>query len=229
MTRIGLIEDNLDYRAEVAFHLRRSGFEIALESDGRNIDAQLAHCLCDLLVLDLGLPVEDGLTIARRLRQKQPSLGIVMLTARGILHDRLSGLEQGADAYLVKPVDMRELVATLRSVQRRLAVVAPPSEAWSLNPNTLSIGSPSGEIVAVTATEMDLLKCLATAAPSPASREALAAAMGHPEFDFDYRRLEVAFSRLRKKLEGALAEESPIRAARGRGYVFAAPIRVVAQ
>jgi DNA-binding response OmpR family regulator len=229
MIRIGLIEDNLDYRTEVAFHLRRAGFEIALESDGVGIDAQLADYPCDLLVLDLGLPAEDGLVIARRLRQQQPALGIVMLTARGSLDDRLSGLEEGADAYLVKPVDMRELVATLHSVQRRLTVAALPSDTWLLNPNTLSIGSPSGELVALTATEMDLLKCLTKAAPEPVSRETLAAAMSHPEPDFDYRRLEVAFSRLRKKIVTATTGESPIRSARGRGYVFAAPIRVLAQ
>ena len=81
MTRVGLIEDNLDYRAEVAFHLQRNGFEIALENDGTSIDTQLAACPCNLLVLDLGLPVEDGL---------------VMLTARGSLDDRLAGLEEGA-------------------------------------------------------------------------------------------------------------------------------------
>ncbi len=227
MTRVGLVEDNLDYRAEVAFHLRRAGFEITLESDGIGIDAQLADCPCDLLVLDLGLPTEDGLVIAQRLRQQQPGLGIVMLTARGSLDDRLSGLEGGADAYLVKPVDMRELVATLHSVQRRLIAAAPPSETWSLASDTLSIHSPAGEAVALTATEMDLLKCLAAAAPEPVSREALAAAMGHTEPDFDYRRLEVAFSRLRKKIETATAGESPVRAARGRGYVFAAPVRLL--
>jgi DNA-binding response OmpR family regulator len=229
MIRVGLVEDNLDYRAEVAFHLKRNGFEIALESDGVGIDAQLAHCPCDLLVLDLGLPVEDGLLIARRLRRQQPGLGIAMLTARGSLDDRLSGLEGGADAYLVKPVDMRELAATLHSVQRRLIAAGLPTEAWSLTPSTLSIGSPAGVAIPLTATEMDLLKCLAAAAPEPVVREALAAAMGHTEPDFDYRRLEVAFSRLRKKIETATAGESPIRAARGRGYVFAAPMRVVAQ
>jgi len=229
MTRVGLVEDNLDYRAEVAFHLRRAGFEIALESDGVGIDAQLADSPCDLLVLDLGLPVEDGLVIARRLRRRQPGMGIIMLTARGSLDDRLSGLEEGADAYLVKPVDMRELVGTLHSVQRRLTAAAPLSEAWSLAPDTLSIRSPAGEAIALTATELDLLKCLAAAAPKPVAREALAAAMGHPEPDFDYRRLEVAFSRLRKKIETASAGESPIRAARGRGYVFAAPVRLLSR
>ena len=178
-------------------------------------------------MLDLGLPVEDGLVIAHRLRQQQPGLGIVILTARGSLDDRLAGLEEGADAYLVKPIDMRELVATLHSVRRRQTAAASPSEAWSLTPDTLSIRSPAGDAIALTATEMDLLKCLAAAAPEPVSREALAAAMGHPEPDFDYRRLEVAFSRLRKKIETATAGESPIRAARGRGYVFAAPVRLL--
>jgi len=76
---------------------------------------------------------------------------------------------------------------------------------------------------------MDLLKCLAATAPEPVSRESLAAAMGHAEPDFDYRRLEVAFSRLRKKIETATAGESPIRAARGRGYVFAAPVRLLSR
>ncbi len=227
MTRVGLIEDNLDFRTEVAFHLRRAGFDIALESDGSDIDAQLAEFPCNLLVLDLGLPVEDGLAIARRVRRQQPGLGIVMLTARGSLDDRLSGLEEGADAYLVKPVDMRELVATLHSVQRRLTVEAAPTATWRLTPDTLSISPPAGEAIALTATEMDLLKRLVAAAPEPVSRESLAVAMGHPEPDFDYRRLEVVFSRLRKKIETATAGESPIRAARGRGYVFAAPVRVV--
>ncbi len=229
MTRVGLVEDNLDFRTEVAFHLRRNGFEVALESDGSDIDVQLAAYPCELLVLDLGLPVEDGLDIARRLRRQHTGLGIVMLTARGSLDDRLAGLEEGADAYLVKPVDMRELVATMHSVQRRLAVPALTTESWSLIPDILSICSPAGKVVTVNATEMDLFKCLAKAAPEPVSREALAAAMGHPEPDFDYRRLEVAFSRLRKKIETATDSESPIRAARGRGYVFAAPIRVVVQ
>lgn len=231
MTRIGLIEDNLDYRAEVAFHLRRSGFEIALESDGRNIDAQLAHCPCDLLVLDLGLPVEDGLTIARRLRQKQPSLGIVMLTARGSLHDRLSGLEQGADAYLVKPVDMRELLATLRSVQRRLLPgMLPgiqPDSVWTLLPTSLSLRAPDGAVIDLTTMEFQLLKCLAAAAPEPVERAALVAAIGYSPFDFIERRLEVAFSRLRRKIEGQVIGSAPtIRALRHRGYVFAAPIVV---
>ena len=207
--------------------MRREGFDIAFECDGHDIDRTLAEHPCDLILLDLGLPDEDGLVIASRLRQQQPALGIVMLTARANVNDRLAGLEGGADAYLVKPVDMRELAATLRSVHRRLATAAPPAEAWTLAPATLSLFTPAGNTVALTVAEMILLKCLAAAAaPEPVSREALAAAMGQPQPDFDYRRLEVAFSRLRKKIDSASAGESPIRSARSRGYVFAAPIRV---
>lgn len=228
MIRIGLIEDNLDYRAEVAFHLRRGGFEIALESDGVDLDAQLADCPCDLLLLDLGLPAEDGLLIARRLRRQQPGLGIVMLTARSGLDDRLAGLEEGADAYLVKPVDMREMIATLRSVLRRLAPSAQAelaAPAWTLLPAALTLRSPDGHLISLTAMELDLLKCLAAAAPEPAGREALAAAIGHVHPDFDDRRIEVAFSRLRRKIEVPAGNPAPlIRALRHRGYVFAAPI-----
>lgn len=228
MIRVGLIEDNLDFRAEVAFHLRRAGFDIVLESDGSGIDVQLAEHPCDVLVLDLGLPAEDGLIIARRLRRQRPGLGIVMLTARGSLDDRLSGLEEGADAYLVKPVDMRELVVTLQSVRRRLSASPDqPAKAWTLTPSTLTLQSPTGVSTALTLTEMELLKCMATAAPEFVSREALAAAMGHPEPDFDYRRLEVAFSRLRKKLDTAQPGEVVIRSARGRGYIFAAQLLTV--
>ena len=227
MIRIGLIEDNIDYRDNLAFFLRREGFDIAFECDGHEIDRTLTAHPCDLILLDLGLPDEDGLVIASRLRQQQPALGIVMLTARASVNDRLAGLEGGADAYLVKPVDMLELAATLRSVHRRLATAAPPAEAWTLAPATLSLFTPAGIAVTLTAAEMILLKCLAAAAPEPVSREALAAAMGQPQPDFDYRRLEVAFSRLRKKIDTALAGESPIRSARGRGYVFAAPVRLL--
>lgn len=228
MIRIGLIEDNEDFRAELRFHLARAGFAIVLEGDGGDIDAQLAHSPCDLLVLDLGLPAEDGLSIARRLRAAQPGLGIVMLTARGGLDDKLTGLAEGADAYLAKPVDMRELAAVLHSVHRRLAAAPGPDVSalgWTLKASTLTLESPDGVEIGLTATEADLLGRLAESAPESVSREALAAAMGHPELDFDYRRLEVAFSRLRRKIEAAVPECNVVRAAWGRGYLFAAPIQ----
>ena len=240
MMRVGLVEDNADFRAELAFHLKRAGMDVVFENDGFGLDQQLDAAGCDVLVLDLGLPTEDGLQIAQRLRQRQLPLGIVMLTARAALDDRLHGLEQGADAYLVKPVDMRELVATLKAVHRRLpaaalataaaAVEATPSatSAWVLRVRTLSLQSPQGQPLTVSPTEMALLRCMAEAAPDPVSRERLAMAAGHHKIGYDDRWLEVAFSRLRRKIEATQGgSDPPIRAARGRGYVFAAPVRIV--
>jgi DNA-binding response OmpR family regulator len=228
--RVGLIEDNADYRTEVVFHLRRAGLDIVLENDGVGIDAQLADCPCDVLLLDLGLPVEDGLVIARRLRQQRPGLGIVMLTARGSLDDRLIGLEEGADAYLVKPVDMREIVATLRSVERRLAAnvataslgVAPH---WTLHLRTLTLTSPEARPIKLSLNEVKLLKQLGAARGAPVSRRDLAHAIGYPNPDFDDRRLEVAFSRLRQKIEAVEPDSTVIRAARNKGYFFAAELQ----
>jgi DNA-binding response OmpR family regulator len=229
MTRIGLIEDNIEYRDNLAFFLRREGFDIAFESDGHDIDRTLAQHPCDLILLDLGLPGEDGLSIARRLRRQHPALGIVMLTARGSLGDRLAGLNEGSDAYLVKPVDMLELAATLNAVRRRLTVSVPLNEAWVLMVDTLSIRSPAGKVVSLTVTKTELIKTLAHAAPNLVSRDKLSVAMNKTAFDENHRWVEVAFSRLRKKLDTAEGVESPIRSARGQGYVFAAPIRVVTQ
>src|SRR5690606_2100697 len=131
---------NPDLLDELAFHLRRQGHGVAALPDGVALDAHLAGAEVDVLVLDLGLPGEDGLSIARRLRRTQPGIAIAMLTARGQLDDRLLGLNSGADIYLVKPVDMRELSAVVESLYRRVhRVAAPPDQppGWRLERHTL--------------------------------------------------------------------------------------------
>jgi DNA-binding response OmpR family regulator len=227
--RIAVVEDNTDLRDEVVFHLRRHGHQVEGLVDGVALDAHLAAHEVDVLVLDLGLPGEDGLSIAARLRASRPGLAIAVLTARGELDDRLRGFKTGADIYLVKPVDMRELSAVVESLHRR--VQRPAAEAsrsgWRLDFFTMEFASPGGESVMLTPTECNLVRTLAEASPDAVPRTRLAEAMGHPEPDFDYRRLETAMSRLRKKLEALDADgTSPLRSARNVGYVFAAPIRV---
>ena len=120
MIRIGFIEDNRDFRAEVTFYLSHMGFEIVFESDGHDVDDLLKRHKCDIVILDLTLPGADGLDIAKHMRDRYPHIGIVMLTARTTSDDRLKGLCQGADAYLSKPVDMRELIAVIQNIYRRL-------------------------------------------------------------------------------------------------------------
>jgi len=223
-----VVDDEVALADVVASYLRREQFDVTMCHNGTDALAVAREVDPDVVVLDLGLPTEDGLAIAARLRLSHPGLGIVMLTARGALTDRLDGLEGGADAYLVKPVDMLELAAVLRSLHRRLgAGRAPHPPSWELAPATLELRSPQGLAITLTVTELALLRRLADSAPQPVSRRTLAAAIGHPELDFDDRRLEVHFSRLRAKIDTAFPEQALIRAARGRGYLFAALLRVM--
>jgi DNA-binding response OmpR family regulator len=148
----------------VAFQLQHAGFEIVLESDGRDVEARLAENPCDILILDLGLPDEDGLVLARKAREKRLDLGIIMLTARGSLEARIEGLEGGADIYLVKPVDMRELLAALHSLERRLGFgnnKNAAAEFWQLDRLTQTLTTPSGCTIEITAKESALLAHLA--------------------------------------------------------------------
>lgn len=223
MTRIGLIEDNIEYRDNLAFFLRREGFNIAFESDGQAIDHTLAQHPCDLILLDLGLPDEDGLDIARRLREKRPSLGIVMLTARGGLDDRLNGMRDGADAYLVKPVDFRELMGVLKSLVRRLDI-REQSATWLLQAAKLQLVPPDGSPIKLTGREANLLGHMVRAHPKAASRQTLAESGNSVAGPQELRSIEVALSRLRKKIQETTGQQL-ILASRSEGYLFGAPIR----
>lgn len=229
MIRIGLVEDNIEYRDNLAFFLRREGFEIAFESDGRHIERTLTEHPCDLILLDLGLPDEDGLAIARRLRIQQPSLGIVMLTARSSLDDRITGMHEGADAYLVKPVEFRELIAVLKSVLRRLEVGAEIPEkkpsVWLLQPANLQLVSPDGSPIKLTGREIKLLGYMVCAYPEAASRQALAESNNEIVDSLAFRSIEVSLSRLRKKIQDATGQ-TLILALRNEGYLFGASIRL---
>jgi DNA-binding response OmpR family regulator len=232
MTRIGLIEDNIEYRDNLAFFLHREGFKIAFECDGHDIDRTLAEHPCDLILLDLGLPDEDGLTIARRLRTQQPTLGIVMLTAQGSLDERVSGMREGADAYLVKPVDFRELMAVLKSLLRRLDIgaktVEKPIEAppvWRLRPAQLHLVPPQGPPIKLTGREAKLLSHMAHSYPHAVARQVLVDSSDAVLTTLDFRHLEVALSRLRKKIQDATGQ-GLILASRSEGYLFGALIRL---
>jgi DNA-binding response OmpR family regulator len=230
MIRIAVVEDNSDLRDEVLFHLGHLGHAAVGLNDGASLDQYLMAEQVDVVVLDLGLPGEDGLSIARRLSVSHPRIAIAMLTARGQLEDRLLGLDCGADIYLVKPIDMRELSAVCESLYRRLhrsdEVERPTNGWWQLDAQSLELLPPGEQPILLTPTEFKLMHVLVNAVPEAATREMLAEAMGHPELDFDYRRLEAAVSRLRRKIEMRSGSVGVLRSARNVGYVFAAPIRI---
>ncbi|MFZ5757852.1 MAG: response regulator transcription factor [Pseudomonadota bacterium] len=227
MSHVTVVEDNTDLREEVVFHLRHAGHEAVGVPDSTGLDHTFSLRSPEVVLLDIGLPGEDGFSIAARLRRSHPDIGIVILTARGLIEDKLHGLHAGADAYLVKPVDMRELVAVVASVSRRLpSRDGSAGDIWKLDTTRREVISPAGSVTTLTHTEYRLLLQLAEASPEIASRRALVEALGHDFLQFDERRLEAALSRLRKKLKGD-SEESVLRSARTHGYVFAAQIRIV--
>ena len=232
MIRVGVIEDNLDFRAELTFHLKLGGISVSFESDGTSVDQLLSDPGCDVLLLDLYLPTEDGLKIAQRVRKKFPLVGIVMLTARGCVHERVSGLQDGADVYLTKPADMAEVVAVVQSVDRRLhaqLAVRDEVSSWTLDLQRGSLFDPEGQEVMLTVNEMRLLRQLASAKGKSVDRKTLAHAIGRTNLDFDDRRLEVAFSRLRIKIESIAPDANVLRSVRGQGYMFTTLLRVLGE
>lgn len=224
MTAVAVVEDNADLLEDLLYSLRLQGFQTSGFADGRALDEALASGAgFDVLVLDLGLPGEDGLSIARRLRASHERLGIVMLTARGALEDRITGLLTGADVYLTKPFDLRELGAAVSAVARRLrqvagAAAAPSSPAWQLDTVRLQVRTPEGRDIALTWAETRLLRRLAEDPGVVVSRETLIRAIDKDPENYDSHTLEVLISRLRAKL----GDDAPFRSVRGRGYVSTA-------
>lgn len=221
---IALVEDNERLRTELAFHLSHAGYAVASLADAAALDAHLASQPCRLLILDLGLPDEDGLSICERLRRTRPDLGIVMLTARGMAHHRLAGLRGGADGYLVKPARTEELLLVIANLLRRLGPVTPdfplPAPAWRLDARRLMAITPAGNALLLTRMESQLLQALRRSAPDAAGRRQLVEALGGNYLDFDEHRLEVAISRLRGKLARAWPHGPAIRTVRGVGYLL---------
>lgn len=220
---IVIVEDHADLRAELTFYFERAGYDVMGVQDGRGLDQHLARHPCRLVLLDLGLPGEDGLQICQRLRASHPGMGIVMLTARGMVSDRLKGLEGGADAYLVKPALPEELLLVVTNLLRRLPVPGQrlPSNdpiGWRYSARTSLLTAPDGCSVALTYAEARLFEVLLLHTPRPAPRHALIQAVGGTYLDFADHRLEVAISRLRRKIEPLSVDGAAIRAARGVGY-----------
>ena len=223
-TPIALVEDNAALRAELVFHLQCAGYAATGLPHGAALQAHLAHQPCCLVVLDVGLPGEDGLSICATLRAQRPELGVVLLTARGAARDRLNGLHEGADAYLVKPTPPDELLAVIANLVRRLQPCHKPPAVpatWCLDAWRQCLIPPQGGPLPLTASEVLLLQVLVRCAPASASRRALAQALGDPP-GMEYR-LEMAISRLRRKLAPASPTLEPIRAVRGVGYALTVP------
>ena len=155
-----LVEDNISLREALEHHLVDAGFSIRGVGDGQELNQELAISKPDVIVLDLNLPEEDGISIAKRVRLAYPSMGIVMLTARVRSIDRHEGYDSGADVYLTKPVNPSELTTVLQNLCRRISPQA-DNPSWSLHLASLQLVSPAKEAIKLTVSEAKLLQELA--------------------------------------------------------------------
>ncbi len=227
--RLLVVDDDLRLRDLLGQYLSEQGFSVDMAADAGEMDKKLTRNHYALMVLDLMLPGEDGLAICRRLRGNSNPIPIVMLTAKGDEIDRILGLEMGADDYLPKPFNPRELLARINAVLRRKSPTPPgaPDTAQGVvefGPFHLDLATrqltKQGVAVSLTSGEFALLKTLTAHARQPLSRDKLmelARGREHEAFD---RSIDVQISRLRKLLEEDPAKPRLIQTIWGFGYVF---------
>ncbi|MGV7206439.1 response regulator [Oxalobacteraceae bacterium A2-2] len=229
-TLIAVVEDDPEIRALIAGLLKREGYEVAPCGGGADLHRAMARRRVDLVILDLMMPGEDGLSICRRLRSGTLQTPVIMVTAKGDTVDRVIGIELGADDYLAKPFDPRELLARTRAVLRRTRDAQRPPQAgssaeqygfagWRLDAGARHLVHPQGRPVELTGAEFDLLMVFLAHPQRVLNREQLldwTRRRAAQPFD---RAIDVQLSRLRRKLDDAAGEM--IKTVRGGGYLFA--------
>lgn len=223
-----VVDDDAELRELTEAYLSQQGFRVRTVADALEMDAALAERKPDLLVLDLMLPGEDGLSIARRLKSAGSGIPIIMLSAQGDDVDRIVGLEIGADDYLAKPFNPRELLARIRAVMRRAAREAEANETAravrEFGPFTLDLDahklSKDGVEVALTSGEFDLLAVLSAHPNKVLDRDRILDLLtGAERSPFD-RSIDVRVTRLRSKIEPDPSRPAYIRTVWGKGYMF---------
>jgi DNA-binding response OmpR family regulator len=231
-----IVDDQAEICDLVQEYLSGEGYRVSAAQDGAGMRKVMVESRVDLVILDLMLPGEDGLTLARALRQES-TVGIIILTGRGEIVDRIIGLEMGADDYLPKPFHLRELLARVKSVLRRASsrsmenqAVSPRSKArfagWNLDLSSRELLSPSGREVRLTTGEFDLLAAFVNNANQVLTRDRLLDLARNREGGPFDRTIDVQVGRLRRKLEEDPQRPTMIKTVRGTGYIFTPPVEV---
>jgi two-component system phosphate regulon response regulator OmpR len=226
---IVVVEDEPVQRQMLADYLARQNFRVSALDDGAGLRRLVERELPALVMLDVGLPGEDGFALARWLREKSGRVGIIMVTAAADTVDRVVGLETGADDYIAKPFEPRELLARVKSVLRRAAGMPAEGPRIHIGRRTLDlerrvlIDPADGSEERLTASEFDLLKIFAENPNRPLMRDWLLEVTAHREADAFDRAIDLRITRLRRKIETDPAHPDAIRTVRGVGYMFVPP------
>ncbi|WP_036279244.1 response regulator [Methylocystis sp. ATCC 49242] len=228
-----LVEDDAEIGELVSRYLENNGMDVTLVADGAAMDARFSKESFDILILDLNLPGEDGLSICRRVRTTH-EIPIIILTANGEDVEKILGLEMGADDYIVKPFNSRELLARVRAVLRRTEARGRIDDrsprqgyqflGWRMDLLSREVVSPEDTKVAMTGAEFDLLHALCENPNRVLTRDQLISMTHGPTSGPFERSIDVLVSRLRQKLEKDPRNPSIILTVRSEGYLFSAPV-----
>ena len=231
---VAVVDDEVDLRRSVAEYLQLQGFTVSQAEDGPSLRALLKCEAIDLVLLDLRMPGEDGFAILRNVREIF-NVPVIMVTAMGDPVDRIVGLEVGADDYVVKPFELRELLARIRSVLRRTTcanATSPPLQPVDAAASRVQLGrlerdllarrliDPDGKEVPLTGMEFDLLRVLVDHPNRVLTRDQLLEQAHNDSWEPFDRSIDIRIARLRKKIERNPASPEVIRTVRGAGYMF---------
>ena len=228
---IVVVEDEATQRNLLVDYLARQNFRVSGVTGGADLRKLVERDCPVLVLLDVGLPGEDGFAIARWLRERSARIGIIMVTAASDTVDRVVGLETGADDYIAKPFDPRELLARVKSVLRRTTGAAPPTSGPRIRmgcrvldlEKRVLVDPTNGKEEALTASEFDLLKIFAEHPNKPLQRDWLLEVTAHRDMEPFDRAIDLRITRLRRKIEFDPAHPNAIRTVRGVGYMFVPP------
>ena len=237
--RVLIVEDDSHVREMLAEYLRTHGYEVALAEQGTAMREAVEKTLPDVVLLDVNLPGEDGFTLARFLRERY-DVGIIMVTAAADVADRVAGLEVGADDYVAKPFDLRELRARVKSIIRRMQArpqTAPGAQApgvaaassrvrigaCTLDPASHQLFAADGNEVPLTGMEFALLKVFLERPNQVLNRDRLLTLTRNREWEPFDRSIDIRVARLRRKVEHDPEHPEAIRTVRGEGYMFVPP------
>jgi two-component system, OmpR family, response regulator len=232
-SRLLVVDDDADIRTLLAEQLAAAGFVVSTAGNGAQMRQILSNEQIDLVVLDLNMPREDGLTLCRDLRSRS-TLPVIMLTARGAPVDRIVGLEMGADDYVTKPFEPRELVARIRNVLRRTGAGPEPAELtssgqlqfgdWTFDLEKRHLVYVTGRVVSLSGAEYRLLRAFTAEPNRVLTREYLVTRSSGKPYESQQRAIDLQISRLRHKLGDDRTQSPLIKTVRNEGYVLAAAV-----
>ena len=231
-TKIIIVDDDCALCEQTVEYLSLSGFDVVGVGSAAELYRRLAVEDFAIIVLDVRLPDEDGLSIATHIR-KSRNVGIIMATASGETADRILGYEAGADLYLTKPIDFKELVAAVNNLTQRIGAPSAPDrngpnpkmDSWLFDQLSYTLKAPNGKPVRLTSNEVSLLALFARSQGSVVARGDLLSSLGYDPQDPSNRNLDAGLRRLRLKTESQTGVALPLRAVHAVGYVFEAGLQ----